>query len=146
MAVEDLRVALRDLGLESRGNRAALEKRLRKAQKEETMSQRNEALEDEAREGDDTTLFDDNKTAELLFVALDVEATCDKDSAFDYDNEILEFPAVLLGADGNRLGAFHSFVRPSNAPMLSTFCKDLTGIRQVVLAMCLYTVEYWATI
>lgn len=134
--VEELRTALQDLGLESRGNRAALEKRLRKSTKEktETISQDNGAVtatqgRTETREGDDTT----SKTTDLLFVALDVEATCEKDSDFDYDNELLEFPAVLLDAEGRRLAEFHSYVRPSNRPMLSTFCKELTGIRQVHL-------------
>jgi len=35
------------------------------------------------------------------YVVIDFEATCEADRAFDYPNEIIEFPAILL--DGSDL-------------------------------------------
>ncbi|KAF9415574.1 hypothetical protein BGZ94_000060 [Podila epigama] len=64
-------------------------------------------------------------------LAFDVEATCETGIAFDFPNEIIEFPVVLL--DGKTLEVvdeFHSYVRPTHRPILSKFCKDLTGIQQ----------------
>lgn len=45
--------------------------------------------------------------------------------------EIIEFPVVLLDTHLLRpMAEFHSFVRPRVKPILSEFCKTLTGIRQ----------------
>lgn len=42
-----------------------------------------------------------------------------------------EFPAVLLNiATGQVESEFHQFVRPTNYPMLSDYCRQLTGITQ----------------
>ena len=47
-------------------------------------------------------------------------------------HEIIEFPAVLLSvAHGAVVAEFHSLVRPVLNPLLSDFCRQLTGIEQV---------------
>lgn len=75
------------------------------------------------------------------FLVLDVEATCIKDSPFgSYPNEIIEWPVCLLRwKDKNSKGEarqlevvdeFRSFVKPTWKPLLSDYCKQLTGITQ----------------
>ncbi|OCF34283.1 hypothetical protein I316_03796 [Kwoniella heveanensis BCC8398] len=73
------------------------------------------------------------------FLCFDVEATCRPGKEFDWPNEIIEFPVVLLrwtepDTEGKRklekVDHFRSYVRPSWKPVLSDFCKDLTGITQ----------------
>ena len=64
----------------------------------------------------------------------------------NYPHEIIEFPAVLVDlTTGERVATFHSFVRPRINPILSDFCKKLTGISQelgvenfVILILLLY--------
>lgn len=47
-------------------------------------------------------------------------------------NVIVEFPAVLLNTlTGVVESEFHYYVMPEEQPMLSDFCKQLTGITQV---------------
>lgn len=75
-----------------------------------------------------------------MFLVLDIEGTCVQGSNFDYPNEIIEFPVVLLGWTDKAqdmtaselvvIDEFRSFVRPTWRPELSEFCKDLTGIQQ----------------
>lgn len=43
----------------------------------------------------------------------------------------LEFPAVLLNTTTGQIESeFHRFVRPTRFPILSEYCKNLTGISQ----------------
>lgn len=64
------------------------------------------------------------------FVVLDFEATCEKGAQI-YPQEIIEFPSVLVdGATGNLESEFRTYVRPQHHPVLTDFCRDLTGIRQ----------------
>uniref|UniRef100_A0ACD5VW47 Uncharacterized protein n=1 Tax=Avena sativa TaxID=4498 RepID=A0ACD5VW47_AVESA len=64
------------------------------------------------------------------FVVVDFEATCDKGVRI-YPQEIIEFPAVLVdGATGSFASVFRRYVRPQYHPLLTEFCRDLTGIRQ----------------
>jgi ERI1 exoribonuclease 2 len=64
------------------------------------------------------------------FLVVDFEATCEKDSRI-YPQEIIEFPSVLVdGATGRIESAFRRYVRPKYHPVLTQFCRDLTGIRQ----------------
>lgn len=43
----------------------------------------------------------------------------------------MEFPAVLLNVlTGQIESEFHQFVRPTNDPVLSSYCRELTGITQ----------------
>ncbi|KZT54592.1 hypothetical protein CALCODRAFT_438384, partial [Calocera cornea HHB12733] len=74
------------------------------------------------------------------FLVLDVEATCEEGGGFDWPNEIIEWPVVLMKwsemDSSGRMSAlapvaeFRSFVRPTWAPQLSPFCTSLTGITQ----------------
>ncbi|KAF4576804.1 hypothetical protein EYR40_001049 [Pleurotus pulmonarius] len=73
------------------------------------------------------------------FLVLDVEATCQQGSSFDYPNEIIELPVTLVRwtdkIDGKAsqlevVDEFHSFVKPTWRPTLSEFCTQLTGITQ----------------
>ncbi|CAG8639766.1 34840_t:CDS:2, partial [Racocetra persica] len=56
------------------------------------------------------------------YLCLDVEATCEQGGGFDYKNEIIEFPVLLIESK--------TFDVPSNNPVLSKFCIELTGIPQ----------------
>ncbi|VAH75054.1 unnamed protein product [Triticum turgidum subsp. durum] len=65
-----------------------------------------------------------------FFVVVDFEATCVKDGRI-FPQEIIEFPAVLVdGATGRIVSAFRRYVRPKHHPVLTQFCRELTGIRQ----------------
>ena len=65
-----------------------------------------------------------------FFVVVDFEATCVKDARI-FPQEIIEFPAVLVdGATGRIESAFRRYVRPKHHPVLTQFCRELTGIRQ----------------
>ena len=46
----------------------------------------------------------------------------------------VEFPAVLLNTGTGAIDAeFHHYVQPQEHPYLSDFCRELTGITQVVI-------------
>lgn len=65
------------------------------------------------------------------YCVIDFEATCEADHSFDFMNEIIEFPAVLLdGSTFEEVDVFHTYVRPVQNPKLSAFCITLTGIEQ----------------
>ena len=45
---------------------------------------------------------------------------------------LVEFPAVLLNTQSGDIEAeFHQYLQPQENPILSDFCKQLTGISQV---------------
>jgi len=53
-------------------------------------------------------------------------------TAFSVDNFTVEFPAVLLNTESGEIdNEFHHYVQPQESPLLSDFCKQLTGITQV---------------
>ncbi|KAG2112847.1 ribonuclease H-like domain-containing protein [Suillus clintonianus] len=75
------------------------------------------------------------------FLVLDVEATCEEGTGFQWPNEIIEWPVCLMRwkDKSNLVGTtcqleivdeFRSFVKPTWRPQLSQFCMDLTGITQ----------------
>ncbi|PPQ64663.1 hypothetical protein CVT26_002753 [Gymnopilus dilepis] len=74
------------------------------------------------------------------FLVLDIEGTCMLGTDFNYPNEIIELPVVLLQwKDRDEFGTatnlelvdeFRTFVRPTWRPKLSDFCMELTGITQ----------------
>jgi len=65
------------------------------------------------------------------FLVFDVEATCVADRSFDYPNEIIEFPIVMINSGTLEIeDEFHSYVKPTINPILSQFCINLTGIHQ----------------
>ncbi|KAJ8635331.1 hypothetical protein MRB53_009598 [Persea americana] len=64
------------------------------------------------------------------FVVIDFEATCDKEK-IPQPQEIIEFPSVLVNSvTGQIEGSFQTYVRPTYHPLLTDFCKELTGIQQ----------------
>ncbi|KAI5123281.1 hypothetical protein M0805_009302 [Coniferiporia weirii] len=74
------------------------------------------------------------------FLVLDVEATCQEGTDFNWPNEIIEWPVCLLrwrhkDMEGRAkelyvADEFRSFVKPIWKPELSAFCTSLTGITQ----------------
>lgn len=47
-------------------------------------------------------------------------------------SNVVEFPAVLLNTSNGEIESeFHAYVQPQEHPILSEFCMELTGIKQV---------------
>jgi inhibitor of KinA sporulation pathway (predicted exonuclease) len=65
-------------------------------------------------------------------VVIDVEATCWTKGVFSRKKETIEIGAVRLMFDraASSWPEFQTFVRPLRFPRLSSFCRELTGIRQ----------------
>ncbi|KAK3845624.1 MAG: ribonuclease H-like domain-containing protein [Linnemannia gamsii] len=158
---DDLREQLKQLGLDTRGNKSTLKTRLRKHHKkdggksttnkdtgsnsdddddkedvnedEESTSSKPQRQEKQGQQHDDPnqrTSLHKNSMYDF-YLCFDVEATCELGFRFEFPSEVIEFPVVLL--DGSTLeivDEFHSYVRPTHRPILSDFCKDLTGISQ----------------
>eukprot|EP00929_Paragymnodinium_shiwhaense_P112095 TRINITY_DN80353_c0_g1_i1.p1 TRINITY_DN80353_c0_g1~~TRINITY_DN80353_c0_g1_i1.p1 ORF type:complete len:282 (-),score=29.62 TRINITY_DN80353_c0_g1_i1:376-1221(-) len=66
------------------------------------------------------------------YLVLDFEGTCERDDPTQKSwTEIIEFPCVLLDAETlQKVNEFHEFVRPTERPLLSAFCTELTSITQ----------------
>jgi len=65
------------------------------------------------------------------FMVLDFEATCQEEKTKDYVNEIIEFPVVVISAESlETVATFHHYIKPTQKPLLTAFCTDLTGIKQ----------------
>ncbi|KAL4504163.1 hypothetical protein ABPG72_021001 [Tetrahymena utriculariae] len=66
---------------------------------------------------------------DYLFV-IDFECTCDEEKRLKIQ-EIIEFPIVVIDLRKKEIiDRFHSFVRPTQYPILTPFCTKLTGITQ----------------
>lgn len=64
------------------------------------------------------------------FLVLDFEATCENKKKVK-PQEIIEFPVLKVNGKTMEVESiFHSYVRPTAIPILTTFCTDLTGITQ----------------
>jgi inhibitor of KinA sporulation pathway (predicted exonuclease) len=61
---------------------------------------------------------------------MDLEATCWQGNPMDRRSEIIELAAFRVNGYGEWIDQFQSFIRPVDHPRLSTYCMDLTGIRQ----------------
>ena len=65
---------------------------------------------------------------------LDFEANCAENmKALGMDNEVIEFPSVLLKVDGHtvtKISEFQLYCKPKHTPILTPFCKQLTKITQ----------------
>jgi len=73
----------------------------------------------------------DVKTLFPYYVVLDFEATCNEVNPPDFPHEIIEFPAVLVNTEKLAIvDHFQVFVKPVINPILTPFCKSLTGIEQ----------------
>ncbi|KAF7732297.1 3'-5' exoribonuclease 1 [Apophysomyces ossiformis] len=112
--VEEVRQALAELGCDTRGRKYVLKKRLREAKKKQTVKNgKTEVLENESSEQPPAEQFPDTETSidnpsinvSCLsskpqpfdyYLFFDVEATCEENAGFDFPNEIIEFPVVLV--------------------------------------------------
>lgn len=62
---------------------------------------------------------------------LDFECTCDNPLPEGFLHEIIEFPVILLNIKTLEvISVFHAYCRPSLNPILTKFCKNLTGVTQ----------------
>ncbi len=66
----------------------------------------------------------------MNFIIYDLEATCWMGRPPSMVQEIIEIGAVRVNGYGEAEGVFSSFVRPVINPRLSSFCQELTSIRQ----------------
>ena len=64
------------------------------------------------------------------FLCVDLEATCWAKGEKQGRMEIIEIGAVLYRPESGVVGEHQIFVRPMQSPVLSDFCKELTGITQ----------------
>ncbi|KAF9335665.1 3'-5' exoribonuclease 1 [Linnemannia elongata] len=150
--VDDIREQLKQLGLDTRGNKSTLKARLRKHLKKDvktSTTKENNSSDDDNEDKEESTTSKSQKEQEQeqdagqsqkklhhncrydYYLCFDVEATCELGFRFEFPSEVIEFPVVLL--DGSTLeivDEFHSYVRPIHRPILSDFCKELTGISQ----------------
>ncbi len=67
------------------------------------------------------------------YLIVDLEATCcDKQSIAKYEMEIIEIGAVMVDAENLLpVSEFSTFIKPVRHPMLTSFCTELTSIRQI---------------
>jgi 3'-5' exoribonuclease 1 len=123
MGLGELKQACKDRHLDCYGGRDPLKRRLKEHWKVQKLI---ECGRIEAKA---------NRNPDYL-VVIDFEATCEEKNPAGYPHEIIEFPAVLVTtteAEPIIVDVFHAFVRPVKNPVLSEFCKALTGIEQKVV-------------
>lgn len=66
----------------------------------------------------------------MQFIIVDLEATCWKTGTYLQKMEVIEIGAVRLDENLVEAGEFAAFVKPTREPVLSDFCRQLTGITQ----------------
>lgn len=92
--VDNLVHQLQDLGLSTAGKKSELEKRLKRAVKKKAIQQKEEVqntIRDEQKR-----ILDAKPQPFDFYLVCDVEGTCHEDSGFDFANEIIEFPVLLI--------------------------------------------------
>ena len=67
-------------------------------------------------------------------IIFDLEATCWDKGTPGMTQEIIEIGALRLNELGQKVGSFHSMVRPMVHPVLSPYCRRLTHIDQEDIA------------
>ncbi|KAK3735512.1 hypothetical protein RRG08_007131 [Elysia crispata] len=118
MTKEEIQEKLASIGLNTCGVKDVLKKRLKNYYKRQRTAQCNRALTE-----DEVLKFD-------YLVVIDFEATCSETND-NFVHEIIEFPAVLVDAQGHVLSDdFQRFCKPKLNPKLTSFCTNLTGITQ----------------
>jgi len=71
-----------------------------------------------------------NKQQYDSFLVLDFEATCDDQTRLN-PQEIIEFPVLRLNGETFEVeDVFHQYVQPEAHKTLTSFCTELTGIKQ----------------
>ena len=73
--------------------------------------------------------------SDAYYAVIDFECTCwHRDDPDRKPHEIIEFPVVFLNSKTLEIDyEFHAYVRPTENPILSPFCVELTGITQSVV-------------
>ena len=67
----------------------------------------------------------------MNYLVTDLECTCTNSNEFPREQmEIIEIGSVLLNSNLEIIGEYSTFVKPTINPQLTTFCKDLTHIKQ----------------
>ncbi|KAH6570002.1 hypothetical protein BASA50_011142 [Batrachochytrium salamandrivorans] len=128
--VDELRRKLQQLGVDvdsttNRKNKTDLIKQLKRAQRkakttQETLAKSVAQVERDAR-----------RQPFSIYLVCDIEATCAADSAFDFANEVIEFPVIAIsGTTMQTTSTFRRYCRPLLNPILTEFCTNLTGITQ----------------
>jgi len=119
MTRQELLNALSYLKLSTRGTKEVLKKRLKSYSKKQHLKENNVEASRKVGQVD-------------YFIVIDFEATCESTNPPGYLHEIIEFPAVLVCAETHEVvSEFHAYCRPTNSPILTDFCKELTGITQL---------------
>lgn len=65
-----------------------------------------------------------------LWLVIDLEATTDEGGWPVTEMEIIEFGAVIVNNEGVEQDHLQRYVKPLRRPLLTSFCKDLTHIKQ----------------
>lgn len=117
MTKAELRRSLAELHLHTGGVKEVLKKRLKNFYKRKKLTAAN------LKKGIEHPQYD-------YYVVIDYEATCQENNN-NFIQEIIEFPAVLVDAEQKKIvGMFREFCKPTLNPVLSDFCKQLTGVNQ----------------
>ncbi|XP_052772856.1 3'-5' exoribonuclease 1-like [Mya arenaria] len=112
----ELQSKLKEFGLDTRGLKDVLRKRLKNYYKKRNLQKSHMKIT--------------GKTGYDYLAVIDFEATCEMNNPH-YRHEIIEFPIVLVDVDQMKIvDRFHEYVRPQLNPTLSNFCTKLTGITQ----------------
>lgn len=67
----------------------------------------------------------------MNYIVYDLEATCWENQPPGYVQETIEIGAFKINHFGEIRGKFNRFIRPTVHPVLSPFCRQLTGIDQI---------------
>lgn len=92
--VQSLRAKLLNLGLPTLGTRQTLTKRLKKHYSTQSTVPKNIAA----------------APTIAYYCVIDFEATCIENAGFDYENEIIEFPAILIHAKSLTIVLFYFII------------------------------------
>ncbi|KAI3411733.1 hypothetical protein GPALN_001800 [Globodera pallida] len=119
MPEKELRDELQKASLNQSGSRKQMIKRLRDHHREPLVEHRKKNHRHFLTEN----VYD-------YFIAIDFECTCEK-GEYEYDHEIIEFPAVLVSVRSKKIiDTFRAVIRPKNNSNLTKYCTQLTGITQ----------------
>ena len=66
----------------------------------------------------------------MNFILFDIEATCWDGYHSNGIQEFIELGAIAIDRFGEETGSFVEYIRPEINPVLSQYCRDLTGISQ----------------
>ncbi|KAL5261760.1 hypothetical protein ACHWQZ_G007458 [Mnemiopsis leidyi] len=133
ISTRQLKEELSSFGLDTRGTVLVLQKRLKEHYRRVQSSTHPQIA------------IWHRKNPHSHYAIIDFEATCDENlPETDFMHEIIEVPVVLVStATAEIIDIFHEYVKPKMCPVLSPFCKKLTGINQTVINQSRSFVEVW---